>query len=149
MLFEPKEKVICILDNTKFGVMYAVCEGSVVYNLSKQNPFMIECLLDKKINHVSFDPQKKLPIFSSLYNKNKKDDKIYYLKQKGDDVEELVIDIIPSDVRVINISSSCGTGVFFHLGFLNFFYFNFILIFFLNFLFFFILNFIISILILF
>ena len=115
MIFQPKEKVISILNLRYESDKFALCEGSVIYDLSK-SPFLILCLLDKNINHVSFDAQKKLPIFSSLYNKNKKDDKVYYLNKEGDDVEELVIDIIPSDVRIINISSSCGNGTMVHLG---------------------------------
>ena len=123
LIMQPKEKVICVLNTRDFVHRYAVCEGSIVYFLDLKIPkksFVIECLLNKGINLGFFDTQKKLQMFSSLYNKNKKDDKIYYLNEKGNRVEELVIDITPSDTRIVNISASCGNGIFFHLGFLIF-----------------------------
>jgi hypothetical protein len=81
---------------------------------------VIDCLLDKNINHVSFDPKSQLPIFSSLYNKNKEDDKIYLYRRKENKIEEIIVDIIPSDCRIINIFSSGGKATLIHLGFIIF-----------------------------
>ena len=123
LLLETKEKIICIFNNTpsNYSFGYVVCEGSVVYDLNyffSGKPFIIKCLLKKKINHVSYDPLRNLPIFSSLYNENKKDDKVYFYEPKTKSVRELYVnDIIPSDVRIADIVSSSGFGTFIHLGF--------------------------------
>ena len=117
-MFEPKERIVCIIDLTRNEQAFVVCEGSVVYDLSNffsGEPKFIDFLLNKKINHVSFDFQKNCPIFSSLYNKNKEDDKMYYLNKYGE-LEDIVIDIIPSDVRIVNIFSSQGSATMVHLG---------------------------------
>ena len=75
--------------------------------------------MGKDINHVSYDPFNKKAIFSSLYNEHKKKDKMYYYD--GKKVEEIIVDIIPNESRIVNVFSSCGTGLFIHLG--NIFYF--------------------------
>ena len=101
---------------------FAICEGSVVYDLyplffnsGNGDAIIIDCLLDKNINHISFCFPTKRTIFASLHNKNKEDDKFFILKD-GNQLEEFVIDIVPCDARVINITSSCGFATYFHLG---------------------------------
>jgi hypothetical protein len=126
-IFEPKEKIICVINKTIATISFSVvCEKSVVYNyFSKVKK--INYFLDKNINHVSFNGFEQIPIFSSLYNINKEDDKIYFFYDE-DEIEELKIDLIPPNTRVINISF-CSSGFFVHLG-LIFFFFFFLLFFF-------------------
>jgi ATP-dependent Zn protease len=108
----------------------------MVYQLYKNcqqqndNVETIDCLKDKKINHVSFDPSQRNPIFSSLFNKNRTDDKSYYLVNQNN-LQEIDLSFVPSDCRIVNIFSSCGNGTMYHLGFyFLFFFLSFILLYF-------------------
>ena len=83
--------------------------------------------MDKKINHVS--STYSLVIFASIYNENKEDDKIYNLKENN--IEELKIDEIVGEQRIINVYSG-GASAYILLGFIFYsimFYFNILFIF--------------------
>ena len=113
--------------DTSKKVGFVVCEESTVYDIEgteKTTP--IEILKGKKINHVSYDSQKKIAIFSSLYNENKIDDKIYFYKNP-DEIEFLDLPLLNDcESRVVNIYNSGGNATFIHLGknilFLYYFY---------------------------
>ena len=130
-LFEAPERIVCIsaTDDT-FSI---VCEGSVVYQFLEAEEFQkankLDFFLDKKINHVS--STYSLVIFASLYNENKEDDKIYNLKENN--IEELKIDEIVGEQRIINIYSG-GASIYILLGFIFYFFYFLILIFYLIFL---------------
>ena len=128
-MFEPSERIACI--STSDEMFSIVCEGSVVYQFAYSNRFKeekkLDFFLDKKINHVSSTC--RFIFISSLYNENKEDDKIYNLKENN--IEELKIDEIVGEQRIINVYSG-GASAYILLGFIFYsimFYFNILFIF--------------------
>ena len=113
---------------------FVLCEGSIVYQFEVSNNFkeatIISYLKDKKIN-VFCSISSSLCVAASLYNENKKDDRIFF-RTSEEDYQEIFLEGIAGEQRVLHIYTSNRTGYillgffsnfFFFLIFSNFFFF--------------------------
>ena len=116
-MFQPKEKVLCLSCSK---LTYVVCEDSQVYQInlekSEKQFQLMDILLDKDINIVSYSNVRKQVIFASLYHKNSSEDKFYFYSMNDYSLVERKI-ILPRDTAVLNIFTGGGNGTFFQLGF--------------------------------